>query len=557
MTVLTKSESLLLVGFMAVVSVPLLYLARALDSNSLSSWRWVLNQGNIGAIILCTLLAALGAAVLSWTAFFERRPLFWLFTLSFLVSASLWGEPELLLDSGRYFLQAKQLSEQGWRYFAAQWGGEIQAWTDMPLGPLLYGLIFRLFGESREFVQLFNSLLFALAVVLTSLSARMVINRESAFAAGLLLLGIPYLLLQVPQLLVDIHALFFFSLALYTFLTGLIKGGKARGSAAAVSIVLAMLSKYSIWPMLLILPLLVAGFWRPDGLLRFRRAMAMVSLAGLLVGLILLPKLDLVKAQLALLAAYQRPALGVWQEGLFSTFFFQTQPLLTVFALLGLFEALRRGNGRLLLLAVFMLCFFYQVQRSRYIIPLLPLLAMLAASGLQTLRFPETRRFVCWLGTGSALVMLHGASLPFFAKSGMSNIQQAGLFLDRLPASVVEVVTLPQPFSAAPTTIAIAQLDLFTRQKIIAPQAWTASPPPPAGGYHPLLFTWQIKKPRFYAPPLPGPARQDLPLVIISGSVIADSAAAAFGRPARPAVIRHFTAQAEVFRYQTFVSVFY
>src|SRR5574341_279831 len=45
--------------------------------------------------------------------------------------------------------------------FLADWGKAIPAWTDLPLVPLLDGLVLRLSGESRTAVQAFTTLLFA------------------------------------------------------------------------------------------------------------------------------------------------------------------------------------------------------------------------------------------------------------------------------------------------------------------------------------------------------------------------------------------------------------
>jgi hypothetical protein len=112
-TSLTKIESALLTAFIALVSFPLLYLARRLDNNTLSSWRWVFNGQSIGTIIIFCLLAVVVSYLLSRTNFLEKQPVLSLISLSFLTCASLWGEPELLLDSGRYFLQAKHVSEYG------------------------------------------------------------------------------------------------------------------------------------------------------------------------------------------------------------------------------------------------------------------------------------------------------------------------------------------------------------------------------------------------------------------------------------------------------------
>ena len=78
-----------------------------------------------------------------------------------------WKVPEVIVDASRYFTQAKHLDVYGIGYFLREWGRDINIWTDMPLIPFLYGLIFKLFGESRIYIQAFTTLLFSLTVVLT------------------------------------------------------------------------------------------------------------------------------------------------------------------------------------------------------------------------------------------------------------------------------------------------------------------------------------------------------------------------------------------------------
>jgi hypothetical protein len=71
------------------------------------------------------------------------------------------------VDAARYFTQAKQAEIHGIAYFLQAWGGEVPAWTDLPLVPLLYGAVFSLFGEERVYIQVCTSLLFAGTIVLT------------------------------------------------------------------------------------------------------------------------------------------------------------------------------------------------------------------------------------------------------------------------------------------------------------------------------------------------------------------------------------------------------
>ncbi|MEN8143017.1 MAG: glycosyltransferase family 39 protein, partial [Thermodesulfobacteriota bacterium] len=222
---MNKNESILLIAFLSLLSFPVLYICRFLDNNTLTGWQWVFAGVSVPMIIGLLLAALVISYIVSSKVPPVRRSLVGLFSLSILAVIPLWSEPELLIDSGRYFLQAKYLSTYGFPRFIREWGGEIGAWTDLPLIPALYGLLFKVFGESRVVIQAFNTLLFALTVLLTSGIGRILWGRETGYYAGLLLLGMPYLLTQVPLLLVDIPTMFFLTLALFSFIRALKDGG--------------------------------------------------------------------------------------------------------------------------------------------------------------------------------------------------------------------------------------------------------------------------------------------------------------------------------------------
>jgi 4-amino-4-deoxy-L-arabinose transferase-like glycosyltransferase len=141
----------------------------------------------------------------------ERYPSFLLFGSSFAVSACFWSEPEVIVDASRYFAEAKYLELYGVGFFLREWGRAIAVWTDLPVVPFFYGLVFKVFGESRLYIQIFTSLLFSLSAVLTSQVGKKLWDEDTGFYAGLLLLGIPYLY-SVPLMLVDVPSMFFFCL---------------------------------------------------------------------------------------------------------------------------------------------------------------------------------------------------------------------------------------------------------------------------------------------------------------------------------------------------------
>ena len=192
-----------------------LFVFRAQDDNRLTSWQWVFNDADVFRITPILVVGLLLAYALATVPLPRHRPASVLFVLSFAVAALSWTEPEVIVDTARYFTQAKHVELYGVGYFLTEWGGQISAWTDLPLVPLLYGLIFSLFGENRIFIQVFTTLLFSGTVVLTYLIGKTLWDEAVGFYAGALLLGMPYLLAQVPLMLVDVPTMFFLTLAVF------------------------------------------------------------------------------------------------------------------------------------------------------------------------------------------------------------------------------------------------------------------------------------------------------------------------------------------------------
>jgi hypothetical protein len=91
------------------------------------------------------------------------------------------------VDASRYFTQAKHLELYGVKYFVSEWGKDINAWTDMPLVPFLYGVVFSIFGETRIYIQILNTTFFSLTAVLTFELGKILWDEETGFFAGVLL----------------------------------------------------------------------------------------------------------------------------------------------------------------------------------------------------------------------------------------------------------------------------------------------------------------------------------------------------------------------------------
>ncbi len=550
---LARAEHILLAAFLALLSVPLLYIFRFLDDNTLTSWKWVFAGAGMARILLFLALAVLLSFFVSQRVAIEKRPLLSLTLLGGAAVLPLWGEPEVLLDSARYFLQAKHLSQYGFVSFLNQWGRSVSAWTDMPLIPFCYGMLFKLFGETRTVIQCFNTVIFVLTMLITFLIGREIWDDTTGFYGAMLLLGIPYLLTQVPLMLVDIHTMFFITLAVFTFLKATRNGGLFWIPAAALAMACAVLTKYSTLPMLAIFPLITLVLFREQGVAAVYRGAMVAILTGGLAGLFLLPHAAVLEQQLNTLLHYQWPALSLWQEGLASSFLFQMHPFISLLALFAVHRAFRKKDIRFLITgSFFLLVLLLDMRRIRYMLPLLPLFTLMAAYGLGSIKDDFLKRFIGCLAVSSSAVVLFAAYLPFLQSTSMMNIKNAGLFLDSLDAAAVEVCAAPQELSAGNTAMAIPQLDLFTRKKLIV-RNWPDAAPKSLPPYSPLRFSWEIQKPPFYnGTGQAGP----LPRLVIAGGSRTDHPCQETGADRTAQANQHFALQTGIFRYKTLVTIY-
>lgn len=506
--------AVLLIFLLTLGAFLALFILRGLDDNALTSWQWVFIDADVvkvGAILAAGLLLAFPLSKVSLPG---CHPGAFLFLSSFLISAMFWGAPEVIVDAARYFTQAKHLATYGVGHFLSEWGREVGAWTDLPLVPLLYGLVFRLWGESRVAIQVLTTLLFSGTVVLTYLTGKALWDERVGFYAGGLLLGMPYLLTQVPLMLVDVPAMFFFTLGVFGVIRALERGGAAWIALSSVAVACAGLSKYSTWLLLTVVPIIFLVYVREKPGAALRRSCMIFLTSLFLVGIFLLLKYDVVAAQVRLLQSYQVPGLRRWRESFASTFLFQIHPFITAAALWSVVIAFTKRDlkyaiiGWLLFLVVLL-----QVERIRYMLPTFPMLALMASYGLREIRSVEVRRFAVSCIVISSLVVAIAGYLPFLRSTSATNLKDAGEYLNSIEADTVEVFTLPQVESEVNPAVSVPLLDLFTRKRVVYRQGSEASVPPAEIETSPLRFSWEFRAPRYYA----GGGREGQAVVIIAG----------------------------------------
>lgn len=549
-----SSGQILLLSISFVLVICILYFARHLDDNTLTNWRWAFNGSVLARLLPFIALGTLLSFFVSKFSGFEKRPRLFLFLLTFVFVLPLWTAPEAILDVSRYFVEAKYLELHGTRFFLSEWGNGIDVWTDMPVAPFFYGLIFKYFGENRLFIQLFNSLLFSFTVLLTYSIGRSLWDAEKGFYAGLLLLGIPYLPTQVPLMLADIPAMFLFTLAIFTYMKTLESGNPFWTVSSAAAIFLAVFAKYSLLLMLTVLPVISFALVKKNFRVVLYRSITVLAVAGLLSLALILAKYDVFAGQIELLKNFQLPGLKRWHESYLSTFLFQTHPFVSLSAAYAVYAAVTKMDKRFLVAGWFaVLVFAFRLERIRYIVPLFPLFALMASYGLNELRNPRLKRFIAFGVVASSLAVLMGAYLPFLNKMSAANLQDAGKYLDTLKCETIRVHTIPQAGSSGSTKVAIPILDLFTDKRLVSLQEFASGPAGKSIEKLPLRFTWEFKLPGFYRD---GNAAKGLPAAVISSVKTRTPPARIKEFLNSDEVLKEFTISSGRFRYKTFVTIF-
>ena len=127
-----ESWTAMLAALLSCLVFVALYYFRELDDNRLVSWRWVFANLDVSGFFITIAFGAFVGYMLSTLSLPGRRGLF---ALSIAMGMMFINTPEVIIDSSRYFTQAKHLSVYGPGYFISEWGREIVAWTDLPLMP--------------------------------------------------------------------------------------------------------------------------------------------------------------------------------------------------------------------------------------------------------------------------------------------------------------------------------------------------------------------------------------------------------------------------------------
>jgi hypothetical protein len=558
--VLKRNKYFLLISLLTLLTFISLYIFRGVDDNGLTSWQWVFDRRRATTVFLVLVPGAIFAFWLSKVFSSLRRPAVFFFLFSFVAVVPFWGEPAVIIDSSRYFTQAKHLEIYGLEYFLKQWGKDIAAWTDMPLVPFLFGLIFKVAGEVRLYVQVFTTLLFAMTVVITYLIGKELWDEDTGLCGTALLLGFPYLLTQVPLMLVDVPTMFFLTLAVYTSIKASRGKDVVTVMLASLSIFLVFFSKYSTWPMLSVLAIVyLVGGNRDPGFSRracLNRGLLVLLTSSLLIGAVVLLKRDVMMEQIRLLISYQKPGLNRWGESFASMYFYQVHPFVTILALLSLWAAFKKRDKKYAIISgLIILALVFHIRRIRYILPLFPMGALMASYGLQQIRDSALRRFAVLCIILSSLSVAYVGYLPFTRGMSAVNLSTAGHFLDTLGGGQVDVFTAAEKDSPVNPAVSVPLLDLFTKKKVHYSYLPSFVDRPRDFLTSPLRFTWEYRNPPFYAEA--GANERRAAVVFIRGGPDIPPPDALLRETKEFPKSRSFNISTDHYIYKTFLTVYY
>jgi hypothetical protein len=194
-------------------------------------------------------------------------------------------------------------------------------------------------------------------------------------------------------------------------------------------------------------------------------------------------------------------------------------------------------------------------RRIRYIMMTFPMLALMAAYGLEGLGNTRLSRQVVACTAAAMLVTAIFVYLPFLQRTSARNIQQAGAYLDTIALRQVDVFTQPQTRSIVNPAISVPLLDLFTDKRIVLRSGPTAAPDPKSLKTSPLRFTWELGTPSFLASGAET-STSTAAVAVLSGrrdQALPDVIAR---RVAAYRLTREFAQSDRAFRYQTIVRIY-
>ncbi|MEJ2179916.1 MAG: glycosyltransferase family 39 protein [Gammaproteobacteria bacterium] len=550
---------ILLVSMIFVVSLLLQFLFREYDNNRLLSWQWTMSQESLFLILAISISGLVVVYKSCFLHISKNKEILIVVAGSYIIGMASWSAPEVMVDSGRYFIHAKLIATHGIGYFLSEWGYGINAWTDLPLASIIYGTAFSLFGESRLAIQVINTFLFSGSVFLTYLVGKELWDAKTGIIAAVLLLAIPFLHVQASQMLVDVPAMFFAIAAILLSIIAVKKTGIGWVLLASASIVFALLTKYSVWIALSSIVVLPFALKDCDRLEVAKRLLLISLVTAVLLVFVFYVHHPVILKQLKILLDYQLPALQRWQESYTSTFLYQAHPFVSLAAIASLYFAVKKKETIYIIPAAALCVMLVMgVYRARYLLIVYPMLALVAAYGFRQLEDKFLQRFIVRSAVVVSLAVTFVASMNFLQHHYSAvNLKDAGRYLNTIEQANVAVIVLPQPQTAVNPAVVLPLLDYYSDKKFHR-VGGVAIPNPideRSQRTSPLRFTWEVKQHVYpnikYEEVIPAPV-----LVLLSSDSEKQLPDSVAGILNHYVLDERFSVTDDVFRFQSVVTVY-
>ena len=517
-----------------LISYAIIYRLRSFDTNIFFNWGDIFNGVDTAGLFLLLILSIALSYILSNTRFelnHRLTPLL-IFQAAFLLGAIFWSVPETNPDMGRYFFEAKYLEAYGIQTFINDWGTKLDVLSDFPAVPFIYGLIFRFIGESKVYIQIFTTALFAMTCTLTYLIGRKFWTGSIGLYAALFLLSFPYLLVKTPLTLVSIPLMSFLIAAIYATIKALetTPAGHGTGTSwtiwvwtvvSVVLIFLTFLTKASATLMLVTIPVIFLISYiktksRSDARAVISRIAIITLLSGALIIIFAICKFDVLVDMYGIISAFKERQAG-FHESTSSLLFFQINPLITFMAIYSAYIMLRKRDINYMLpltWALIPLIFLYDT-RSRYLLPTLPAIAIMASIAINNgIKTGNIRKFVASSIIICSIAIAVFFYLPFTHTYSSMNIKNAAEYTNQLGTDVelFPVFPVDYPYNL---NILIALFDIYSENTVKTP-AYRPVPSSYPNARKTWAWTW------VYRDPPPYYSRESAPdssIVIISPEI--------------------------------------
>ncbi|MCX9083573.1 MAG: glycosyltransferase family 39 protein [Candidatus Methanoperedens sp.] len=461
-----------LIGFAILISYYILYLFRTVDNTVLMSWNLVFNYGvyNIYDLLLILPIVIFLSFIISRINYNkynqERYHILFLFFIGMIIGTLFWNIPEINPDAARFFTEAKYLELKGiWGYFN-DWGYEFFVWSDFPSVPFFYGILFRYLGEFREYIQIFNTILFSLTSVLTYKISKRLWNEEIGIYSGLLLMSFPFLLSQIPLMLVDIP--FMFLVMLSAFLLFKVFDNKYYSIPASIIIFFALYAKLS--SILILCPIifiLIINY--RSVILNKKRWIFTIFFSLTLTILFFIWKMDAILQSEK--TNFQAFDINRFSENPLN-YFYQIGFIVIILAIYSIIIGIRKKDMNYIIVIAWVtitFLFLYDV-RIRYMIPVFPFIAIMASLSIYSISNTDVKKFLISSLVLTSIAFSVYAYIPYEENFTDKNIKDAAEFTNSLNIQEIQLFldfSDKHPFNP---DVLVILFDLYSHKKIIYSQ---------------------------------------------------------------------------------------